>query len=88
MKTFNNKIALNLDGDAEVSVKGFIAPIEYSLIRNFHVEWDDIGKPVALLNQKNSIPPQFFYDFLPTGTAVSVGECLGRLKHAGATGRC
>ena len=42
MKTFNNKIALNLDRDAQVSVKGFIAPIEYSSY-NFHVEWDTLA---------------------------------------------
>ena len=30
MKRSSNKITLNLDGDAEVSVKGFIAPIEYT----------------------------------------------------------
>ena len=32
MQTFKNKIALNLDGDAEVSVKAFIAPIEWTVI--------------------------------------------------------
>ena len=32
MKTFNNKITLNLDSDAEVNVKGFIAPIEHYAI--------------------------------------------------------
>lgn len=35
MQTLSNKIMLNLDGDAEVVVKGFIAPIEYTQY-NFH----------------------------------------------------
>lgn len=37
METLKSKITLNLDGDAEVNVKGFIAPIEYTQY-NFHVE--------------------------------------------------
>lgn len=37
-----NRITLNLDDDAEVSVKGFIAPIENTL-SNFHVEWDALA---------------------------------------------
>ncbi len=37
MQTFENKIALNLDRDAQVSVTGFIAPIEYTQ-RNYHVD--------------------------------------------------
>ena len=43
MKTFNNKITLNLDSDAEVSVKGFIAPIEYASY-NFPRRVGYIGK--------------------------------------------
>ena len=39
MENFNNKIVLDLDGDAEVRVKGFIAPIEH-MNPNFHEEWD------------------------------------------------
>ena len=42
MKTSPNKITLNLDGNAEVSVKGFIAPIEYTQ-RNYHVDWDELA---------------------------------------------
>ena len=42
METLTNKITLNLDGDTEVSVKAFIAPIEYT-INNFHVEWDALA---------------------------------------------
>ena len=42
MNTLSNEITLNLDGDAEVNVKGSIAPIEY-MQYNFHVEWDELA---------------------------------------------
>ena len=72
METLENKITLNLDGDAEVSVKAFIAPIEYT-INNFHVEWD------ALANLRVAEPEKYhstsiFQSFLPS-ESVSVGEC-------------
>ena len=72
MKTFNNKIALNLDGDAEVSIKGFIAPIEYTQ-RNYHVDWDELAnlKPAE---PEKQYPASIFQAFLPS-EAVSVGEC-------------
>ena len=43
MKTLPDKIMLNLDREAEVNVKGFIAPIEYTQY-NFHEKWDYISK--------------------------------------------
>ena len=43
MKTLADKITINLDADAEVNVKGFIAPIEYTG-SNFHVDWGYIGE--------------------------------------------
>ena len=72
MKTLPNKIALDLDGDTEVSVKGFIAPIENTL-SNFHVEWP------ALANLRVAEPEKqhhiaVFQAFLPD-EPVSVGEC-------------
>ena len=72
MKTLPNKIALDLDDDTEVSVKGFIAPIENTL-SNFHVEWP------ALANLRVSEPEKqhhiaVFQAFLPD-EPVSVGEC-------------
>ena len=72
MKPTSNQITLNLDGDAEVSVKGFIAPIEWT-INNFHVEWD------ALANLRVAEPEKYhstsvFQSFLPS-ESVSVGEC-------------
>ena len=72
METLENKITLNLDGDIEVFVKAFIAPIEHT-INNFHVEWD------ALANLRVAEPEKYhstsvFQSFLPT-QSVSIGEC-------------
>ena len=69
MKTFNNKIALNLNRDAEVSVKGFIAPIEYSG-SNFHVKWDTLAN-LRVAEPEKQYPTSIFCDFLPK-EAVSV----------------
>ena len=80
MKTFNNKITLNLDSDAEVSVKGFIAPIEYSSY-NFHVEWDTLAN-LRVAEPEKQYPASIFCDFLPKET-VSVGTPW-EIEHAGA----
>ena len=80
MKTFNNKIALNLDDGAEVSVKGFIAPIEYSSY-NFHVEWDTLAN-FRVAEPEKQYPASIFCDFLPK-EAVSVGTPW-EIEHAGA----
>ena len=80
MKTFNNKITLNLDGDAEVSIKGFIAPIEYASY-NFHVEWDTLANLRAAEPEKQ-YSASIFYDFLPK-EAVSIGTPW-EIEHAGA----
>ena len=71
MKTSNNRITLNFDDTAEVSVKGFIAPIEYTQY-NFHERWD------ALANLRVAEPEKqycalVFRAFLPD-EAVAVGE--------------
>ena len=73
MDLIPNKITLNIDGDAEVSVKGFIAPIEYTQ-SNYHVEfeWDE------LVNLRVAVPEKaysasVFRAFLPDA-AVSVGH--------------
>ena len=68
----SNKISISLGGNAEVSVKAFIAPIEYT-ISDFHVEWD------ALANLRVAEPEKYhstsvFQSFLAT-KSVSVGEC-------------
>ena len=72
MKTFNNKIALNLNRDAEVSVTGFIAPIEYTQ-RNYHVDWDELANLKAA-EPEQQYPASIFQAFLPS-ESVSVGEC-------------
>ena len=72
MKTFDNKIALNLDGNAEVTVKGIIAPIEYTQ-RNYHVDWDELANLKAAEAEKQ-YPASIFQAFLPS-EPVSVGEC-------------
>jgi len=72
MKTFNNKIALNLDRNAQVSVKGFIAPIEYTT-RNYHVDWDELAN-LRVAEPEQQYPASIFQAFLPQ-EPVSVGEC-------------
>ena len=80
MTTLPNKINLNLDGETEISVKGFIAPIEYSSY-NFHIDWDTLANlKVAEPEQQYSI--SIFCAFLPNG-AVSVGTPW-EIEHAGA----
>ena len=72
MKTFNNKIALNLDSNVEVSVKGFIAPIEYTQ-RNYHVDWDELAN-LRVTEPEKQYAASVFHAFLPS-EPVSVGEC-------------
>ena len=66
-----NKITLNLDGNAEVSVKGFIAPIENTL-SNFHVEWDALAN-LRVTEPEKRYPVSVFRAFLPN-KPVSVGD--------------
>lgn len=72
MKTFDNKITLNLDGDGEVSVKGFIAPIEHTL-SNFHVEWEALAN-LRVTEPEKQHSVSIFQSFLPK-KSVSVGDC-------------
>ncbi|MDE0636374.1 MAG: hypothetical protein OXI43_11055 [Candidatus Poribacteria bacterium] len=71
METLGNKITLNLDGNAEVNVKGFIAPIEYTQY-NFHVEWDELAN-LHVVEPEKQYPASVFQSFLPS-ESVSVGE--------------
>ena len=71
METFNNKITLNLDADAEVRVKGFIAPIEH-MNPNFHEEWDALANLRVAEPQKGH-PTSVFRAFLPD-KRVSIGD--------------
>ncbi|MCY4402178.1 MAG: hypothetical protein OXD54_06325 [Candidatus Poribacteria bacterium] len=72
MDTLPNKITLNLDGDAGVLVKGFIAPIEYTQY-NFHVEWDELAN-LRVAEPEKQYPASVFQAFLPSDL-VSVGKC-------------
>ena len=72
MKTIDNKITLSLAGDAEVSVKAFIAPIEYTQ-NNFHVEWKALAN-LRVAEPEKRYPTSVFQSFLPV-RPVSVGDC-------------
>ncbi len=67
----HNKITLSLDGASEVSVKGFIAPVEYTQY-NFHVEWDALAN-LRVAEPEKRYPVSVFHAFLPEHE-VSVGE--------------
>ena len=71
MKSISSKIMLNLDGSAEVSVKGFIAPIEYSQY-NFHVDWDALAN-LRVAEPEKHYSTSIFCDFLPSHS-ISVGD--------------
>ncbi|MCY4553993.1 MAG: hypothetical protein OXC79_09990 [Candidatus Poribacteria bacterium] len=72
MNTQSDKITLNLDGDAEINVKAFIAPIEYT-INNFHVEWDSLAN-LRVVEPEKYHSTSIFQSFLPS-ESVLVGEC-------------
>lgn len=72
METLKNKITLNLDDDAEVSVKAFISPIEHT-INNFHVDWYELAN-LRVAEPKKQYSASVFQAFLPS-ESVSVGEC-------------
>ena len=72
METSPNKIHLKLNGDAEVSVKGFIAPIEYTQY-NYHVKWDELAN-LRVAEPEKQYTASVFQAFLPS-EPVSVGEC-------------
>ena len=68
--TSHDKITLNLDGTPEISIKGFIAPIEYTQY-GFHVEWDELAN-LRVAEPEKQYPASVFRDFLPS-EAVSAG---------------
>ena len=82
--TPNDKITLNIDGDTKVSIKSFIAPIEYTLA-NYHVEyaWDGLAN-LRVAAPEKEYSASVFGAFLPD-EAVSVGtpwqvEAAGALE--------
>jgi hypothetical protein len=72
MKTLNNKITLNLNSDAAVSVKGCIAPIAYTS-SNFHERWDALAN-LQVAEPEKQYTASVFRAFLPH-ESISVGEC-------------
>ena len=74
------KITLNLDATSEVSLKGFIAPVEYTQY-NFHVQWDELAN-LRVAEPQKRYPASVFHAFLPEDT-VSVGD-LWRVQEEGA----
>ena len=72
MKTSPKKITLNLGSNAEINVKGFIAPVEYTQY-NFHVEWDELAN-FRVAEPEKRYPTSAFQAFLPS-EPVAVGEC-------------
>ena len=79
MKTLNDKITLNIDGNTEVNVKGFIAPIEYTQY-NFHIEWEALAN-LRVAEPEKQHAASIFQAFLPS-EPVSVGECW-KIQEAG-----
>ncbi len=79
MKMSENKITLNLDADAQVSVKGSIAPIEY-MEHDFHIKWDALAN-LRVAEPEKQYPVSVFQSFLPSAS-VSVGE-LWQTEEAG-----
>lgn len=75
----NNKITLNLGETPEISVKGFIAPIEYTQF-GFHVEWDELAN-LRVAEPNKHYPASVFRVFLPP-EAVSVGQ-LWKIEEEG-----
>ncbi len=80
MDTLGNKITLKLDREAEVNVKGFIAPVEYTQY-NFHVEWNELAN-LRVAEPEKQYPTSVFQAFLPS-EPVAVGECW-KIQEAGA----
>ena len=72
MSIIPNKITLNLDSDAEVSITGFIAPFEYDS-SDFHVRWDELAN-LRVAEPEMQYPASVFQSFL-SSEPVSVGEC-------------
>ena len=80
METSPNEIRLNLEGNAAVNVKGFIAPIEYTQY-NFHVDWDELAN-FRVAEPEQRYPTSIFQAFLPS-EPVAVGACW-EIQEAGA----
>ena len=77
-----NRIALTLDNEANVVVKGAIAPIAYTQ-SNFHVKWDSLAN-LRVAEPEKQYPTTVFQAFLPTEAGLRKGSgktFLQRLQH-------
>ena len=79
MKTSQNKINLNLSIDTEISIKGNIAPIEYSQY-DFHLKWDELEN-LRVVEPEKQYSLSIFNSFLPKQSA-SVGDTW-EIQHDG-----
>ena len=79
MKINKNKITINLNTDTELSIKGYIAPIEYSQY-DFHVKWDEL-QDLCAVEPEEKYSMSIFNDFLPE-QPVSVGDTW-EIQHDG-----
>ncbi len=79
MDSQTNKIELNLNADFDVSVKGVIAPIEYTQY-DFHEEWDALAN-LRVVEPEKLYATSIFSDFL-TQDPISVGD-VWEIKHDG-----
>lgn len=70
-----NSIALTLDSDANVVVKGFIAPIAYTQ-SNFHVVWESLAN-LRVAEPEKQYPTAIFRAFLPTEAGLRRGRGEG-----------
>lgn len=75
----HNKITLSLDNASEVSLKGFIAPVEYTQY-NFHVKWEALAN-LRVAEPEKRYPTSVFRAFLPD-KAVVAGD-LWQVKEEG-----
>ena len=67
-----NRIALTLDNNSTVLVKGFIAPIEYTQ-DNFHLTWDALAN-LRVAEPEKHHPTSVFQAFLPTEARLQKGR--------------
>ncbi len=70
-----NSVALTLDSDANVVVKGFIAPIAYTQ-SNFHVAWESLAN-LRVAEPEKQYPTAIFRAFLPTEAGLRRGRGEG-----------
>ena len=72
MNTSKNTIRLKLESNGNITVNGYIAPIEHTL-SHFHKEWDTLAN-LRVAEPEKEQPLSVFQSFLPA-EAVSIGEC-------------